>query len=337
MKKFFVIYMIYVFSIVIFINICCGCMNVNRVKKDEATDIMKLNNFTFNGTPYEISIVNVPQRTIVCGNSAIDTLIALGVGDNIIGAVLSDGFSRNQYGEMLSGAYIFTNPLSKEAALMLKPDFILGWRRFFGDKRLGNTVFWNENGIPAYIQDASGPIPNLGNFPPCTIESEINFISNMGKVFKQEQKAQSIVKNIEIELGKISPLNKNIKKPRVLVVEFMARNIEIFGRNLLSGDIVTKLGGEIIDIGYPFISKEELLFTDADVIFVVYNGGNIEKENAIAQMNAKIFQKIKAVKEQRVYPLHYEKIVAPGVNTVETITIIRNGIYGNKVFDINNK
>lgn len=111
--------------------------------------------------------------------------------------------------------------------------------------------------------------------------------------------------------------------PRVLVVEFINGNIEVFGKNLLSGDIITKLGGDVIDYGYPFISLEKLIQSEADIVFVVYHGKDLEKNIALRKMNDPIFHNIKAVREGNVYPLNYNSIVATGVNTVKTINYIK--------------
>ena len=68
----------------------------------------------------------------------------------------------------------------------------------------------------------------------------------MGKIFGKEEKAESVISEIEIELKRAN--QKVAKKPKVLFIEFMPNNIEAFGKELLSGDIVEKLGGEVVGV-----------------------------------------------------------------------------------------
>ena len=315
------------FMVIVFLLfISLGCKPDNAATHEMQGEVT-VDNYTFTAQPHKVRLNHIPNKIIVCGRNAADTLLAFDLGKRIHTVVLTDSFEIKKYEKLFPLAKIYPAAISQEAVLMIKPDFILGMRRFFDPKAMGDTVFWETSGIAAYIQDASGPIPSLGNFPPCTVGSEENFLLNMGKIFKQEERALYFVKEIEQELTYLSD-NKG-KPPKVLVVEFMPNIIEVFGRNLLSGDIVARLGGEIISYKAPFVSLEEILTVEADVIFVVYHGGRQEEKAALDKMQEGTLRKLKAVRENRVYPLPYDRIVATGIHTVETIKIIKNGMYPN--------
>lgn len=303
-----------------------GCKPDNAaVNADMAKSTVRVDNFDFTGRSRKATIIKNPQKIIVCGGNAVDTLLAFGAKNAIHTVVLTEPDMLPGYKKVLQQSNIYPAAISQEAALTIKPDFILGMRRFFDGKVLGDTPFWENNGVSAYIQDASGPIPSLGNFPPCTIESEKTFLRNMGKVFGKEEFAESVIRRIDEELKNV-PENVN-KKPRILFIEFMPNNIEAFGKGLLSGDIVEKLGGEIISYKAPFISMEELLTVQADVVFLVHHGGEELAQVAVAKMHEGALKNIKAVKEKRVYTIPYDRIVATGIHTPETIRLIREGMY----------
>lgn len=304
-----------------------GCKPDNAAVPHDTlkSETVAVKNFDFTGRVRTAKVIKNPKRIIVCGGNAVDTLIGFGVESAIHTAVLTEPDALQIYKEKLPQAKIYPAAISQEAAMTVKPDFILGMRRFFDDKVLGDTVFWEGNGVSAYIQDASGPIPSLGNFPPCTIESEKNFLRNMGKIFGKEEKAESVISEIEIELKRAD--QKVAKKPKVLFIEFMPNNIEAFGKELLSGDIVEKLGGEIITYKAPFISMEELLTVQADVIFLVHHGGQGQAQIELKKMHEGALTQIKAVKEKRLYTIAYDKIVATGIHTPETVRLIRQGMY----------
>lgn len=295
--------------------ILTGC-GTNKTEKSGYAETLEIQNFTYTGEPRTIRLNHVPRRIIVCGTSAIDTLLALGQKDHIVGAVVSDKRDLEKYRAILGKDLVTDHVFSQEEALLRKPDFILAWRMYFSDKQIGSQEFWKSRNADTYIQEASGPIPSLKGFPPCTIDSEKQFIRNMGKIFQKEEEASGYLKDIDEGLENA---RKEIKSPKVLAIEFMGKNIEVFGKKLLSGDIVKEIGGEIVDFGNPFISREQLVMSDADVIFIIYHGDEAAGKKAASFLSQPIYSHIRAVQEGRIYPLEYTRIVAPGVNVVDTI------------------
>lgn len=286
-------------------------------------------NYTFDAKPHALYFDHLPSRVVVCGNSAADTIMALGAGKRIRAVSLTDSTNKKNYQEQLPQAIISGQFLSKEEAVMMEPDLIVGWRRFFDPKQLGDTTEWGKRGVPAYIQEASGPIPSLGNFPPCTIESEKAFITNMGKIFQEESKARHYVEEIDKEIQQAKN-EAGGHRPKVLVLEFMGRSIEVFGKSLLTGDILEKMDCDVVEFDSPFISKEELLTVDADVIFLIYHGTQKEGEQMKLKLSEPMYQQIRAVQSGKVYLLSYDRIVAPGIHTAETIRYMRTSIFNQK-------
>ena len=276
-------------------------------------------NYRFTGEPLKVEVSKTPGKILVCGNSGAETLLALGAGEQITAVVLTDALAEESLRKQLPQAKIYTQPLQLEAVTLLNPDFILGWRRYFADNQLGDTTTWIAKGIPAYIQDASGPIPAKGNFPACTIASEQQFIRNMGLLLDKQQKAEELLREIDVELQ----VKKPLKPQKILFVEFLGGNIEVFGNDLLSGDIVRHFGSSLITYSAPFISQEELMTMEAEKIFVVYHGDEVQKNSALVQLANPLYQHIPAVQQGKIYPINYNEIVAPGCNLVQTLRYIR--------------
>ena len=284
----------------------------------------KIENFTYNGEKRLLTVHGVPKRVVVCGNSAADTLLALGAESSIDTIVLTEPINPEKYKKLFPKAKIEVRPPSKEVLLSLKPDFIVGPRRFFSDKVMGSPTFWDSRRIAAYIQEGSGPIPSLANFPPCTIESEKQFIRNMGIIFNKEDMAENYIKRIDEAIKQDT--DKQLR-PKVLAIEFMARQIECFGTALLIGNIVERLNGEIISFENPFISKENLYFLDPDIVFVIYHGGKAEEEIALKEAKDSPLGRLPAVREGRLYSVYYPDIVGPAVNIIDTIKYMRSKMY----------
>lgn len=297
--------------------LCSACGSQDAASKSDG--VTSVANYNFFGEPINVKVKQAPQKILVCGNSGAKTLLALGAGEQITAVVLTDAGEREALQKQLPQAKIYTQPLQLEAATLLAPDFILGWRRYFADNQLGDTTSWIAKGVPAYIQDASGPIPAKGKFPACTIASEQKFIRNMGLVTGRTQQAEALLQQIDTELQ----VKTAIRPQKVLFVEFLGGNIEVFGDDLLSGDIVRHYGSSLISYSAPFISQEELMNMPAEKIFVVYHGGEVQKNSALAQLANPLYQHIPAVQQAKIYPINYNEIVAPGCNLVQTLRYIR--------------
>lgn len=283
---------------------------------------LSIANYNFVGEPINVEFKHVPRKILVCGNSGVHTLLALGAGEQITAVVLTDAGEKESLQQQLPQAKIYTQSLQLEAATMLQPDFILGWRRFFAETQLGDTMTWISKGVPAYIQDASGPIPAKGNFPACTINSEKNFIRNMGLITGKTQQAAELLQQIDAELQ----VKTAIRPQKVLFVEFLGGNIEVFGNDLLSGDIVRHFGSSLITYSAPFISQEELMNLPAEKLFLIYHGGEEQKEAALSKLNNPLYQHLPAVRHKHIYPLNYNMIVAPGSDLSQTLRYIRKAL-----------
>ena len=297
--------------------LCSACGSQDAAGKSDG--VTSVANYNFFGEPINVKVKQAPQKILVCGNSGAKTLLALGAGEQITAVVLTDAGEREALQKQLPQAKIYTQPLQLEAATLLAPDFILGWRRYFADNQLGDTTSWIAKGVPAYIQDASGPIPAKGKFPACTITSEQKFIRNMGLVTGRTQQAEALLQQIDTELQ----VKTAIRPQKVLFVEFLGGNIEVFGDDLLSGDIVRHYGSSLISYSAPFISQEELMNMPAEKIFVVYHGGEVQKNSALVQLANPLYQHIPAVQQGKIYPINYKEIVAHGCNLVQTLRYIR--------------
>lgn len=305
---------------IIFVCLCLLCSACgSQDAADKSDSVTSVVNYNFFGEPINVKVKQAPQKILVCGNSGAKTLLALGAGEQITAVVLTDAGEREALQKQLPQAKIYTQPLQLEAATLLAPDFILGWRRYFADNQLGDTTSWIAKGVPAYIQDASGPIPAKGKFPACTIASEQKFIRNMGLVTGRTQQAEALLQQIDTELQ----VKTAIRPQKVLFVEFLGGNIEVFGDDLLSGDIVRHYGSSLIRYSAPFISQEELMNMPAEKIFVVYHGGEVQKNSALVQLANPLYQHIPAVQQGKIYPINYNEIVAPGCNLVQTLRYIR--------------
>ena len=66
------------------------------------------------------------------------------------------------------------------------------------------------------------------------------------------------------------------RKPKVMIVEGLGKNLVAYDDSKLAGDICTRLGAYVPSSPFGTVGLEYLLAEDPDVIFVVKSGGDPE-------------------------------------------------------------
>lgn len=89
--------------------------------------------------------------------------------------------------------------------------------------------------------------------------------------------------------------------------------------------MVQQLGG-YMPVKERTVSSEELIKLDPDVIFVVYFSDEM-KQDIYETFSSPMYNSLKVVKNNRIYPISLYDMYATGVRTVNGIQLIRNGLY----------
>ena len=92
-----------------------------------------------------------PERVWAQSQNNIETLLALGLGDKIVGACGLDGEIREDLADEFAKINYYESMPPKEDVIALEPDFITGWYSTFSDDRLGDVDFWHERGVGTYM------------------------------------------------------------------------------------------------------------------------------------------------------------------------------------------
>ena len=212
----------------------------------------------------------------------------------------------------------------KETVIMSQPDFILSWYSLFADKNLGDVDYWHENGTNTYMSLNSGAASDR------TVENEITDILNLGKIFNVEEKAQALVDEINKGIDSVVSKVNNQKKQTTLIIEYMDGQIYTYGAKTLGGDMISKLGGELLNPEGGNISEEDLVKLNPDSIFVVYMDRN---DKTVAQgevdkvLKNPALASLDAVKNKRVNSIALGEMYSSGIRTIDGINTFANGLY----------
>lgn len=312
--------------------IVSGCHNLHNIESNSKNEKnighypVVINNYNSDRTKTEIVFVNKPKRVVVNQQNTIETLLALNQENSIVAASCTSGHTTEFMEKYRSRAeslpQIAKHDFSLESVLMMRPDFIIGWQSTFSNRSLRSTYFWRNRGVNTYIVENSNSILPIGR-----VEDEYSLIRNMGEIFDCRQESLDMIADIKKEINEAIVANVNKTKQRVIVLELQGSNIVVYGREKLAGDMVTKLGGEVIECGSR-IGPENLIVLNPDVIFVVCIGWKEDAAFCVDQiMNNKAYRSIKAIKNKRVYAIPLMYMYASSTRTLDGIRVFKKGLY----------
>lgn len=275
------------------------------------------------GEPVEMTFEKAPEKVAAIYQSPIETMLALGLEDKIEVAVMLDDPVKEEYKAAFEKIKYQDNLPTKEEIIAMEADMILSWNSLFSEKNYGDVGFWNENGTKTYIWQ------NAGLKKPNTLDNEYQDILNIGKIFNVEAKAQEIVDNMKAEIEAAKKHVEGKEKVRAIILEVEKDGqYRVYGESTIGGDIATQVGAELVGAQEKSIGKEKLIELNPDVIFSVYFGDHIVREQSTeAIVKDEAFSSVSAVEKGRVYPIVLSEVYASGVRTHDGIKTIIAGLY----------
>lgn len=279
--------------------------------------------YNYGKEPVELTFEKAPEKVVAIYQSPIETMLALGLEDRVVAAVMLDDPVKEEYKAGFDKIPYFENLPSKEEVLAMEPDFLLSWSSLFSEKTYGDIGFWNERGTNTYIWQ------NAGLKKPNTLDNEYQDILNIGKIFDVEDKAAAIVENMKEEIEKAKSYVEGKEKVRTVILEVEKEGqYRIYGLDSIGGDIASQVGADLVAKENTTLGKEELVQLNPDVIFSVYYGDSIVREQAVESiMSDKALESISAVQNKRVHPIVLSEVYASGVRTLDGIRTIIAGLY----------
>lgn len=283
--------------------------------------------YNYNKEPIEVTFEKAPESVVAVYQNSIETLLALGLEDKIKLAAGLDHQVKDEYKEAfekINYAEDFTP--DKETVIIEQPDLILSWYSLFDEKRLGDVDYWQSKGTNTYMMLNSGAVENR------TVENEITDILNIGKIFDVEDKSQAIVDEINNKIDSVVDKVSNQEKQTSLIIEYMDGQIYTYGAKSLGGDMVTRLGAELLNPEGGNIGEEDLIKLNPDSIFVVYmdrQDDTIAKQEANKILENRALASLDAVKNNRVTAIPLGEMYCSGIRTIDGINTFANGLYPN--------
>lgn len=282
--------------------------------------------YDYEGNEIQTTYDKAPEKVLCVYQGTIETMIALGLEDRVVASYGLDNPVKTEWEAGLAKMNYNKDVFApdKETVLTMKPDMIFSWGSIFKDDKLGDQKEWIANGTNTYISSNT----RRGGHPR-TLENEYTDLINIGKIFNVEDKAKALVDEMKNEIANVLAKTKGQEAPNVAVIEFLKDEISNYGATQLGGDMVTQLGGKLVEPEASAIGKEDLLRLNPDVIFVVYMARteNVEQEMMDKVMKDPSFADLDAVKNGRVYTIMLGDMYASTVRSIDGIRTFAAGLF----------
>ena len=281
-------------------------------------------------TTYE----KAPKRVLAVYQGSIETLLALGLESHAVAFAGLDNEVPDEQKEAFSKVeYLDEFTPSKETVTMLETDMIFSWGSLFSEKNLGVGQGWQEKGANPYINTNTRPNTDSEKHPR-TLENEYRDLLNIGQIFDVQDKAEAIVADMQAIIDEtVAKTADRQERPTVLMLEYLSDTYSNYGAMTLGGDMITKLGGELVNPDGSDMGKEDIVALNPEVIFVVYMpyGGDdaeqVKKDSVDRVMNDEALASLDAVNNERVIPIMLSEVYASATRTKDGIQIIAEGMY----------
>ncbi len=293
-----------------------------------------IENYDSDFRPHTYYYERPPERIVALWQNSIETLLALGGGDRIIaaGGLFSTSFLHPEIVPAYESIPIrASRAMDVETLLMMEPDLIVGWLWDFSGRGsgIGRSEFWGARGTNVYMTSMNGAEFKAEH----TFDDELRYIRDLGRIIGRTDEAAVLERQIERELH--VPHGAADAPPRVLVIASVARDLRIYTPRTLSGDLLGRLGAEVLGkeeerVGEEeFISYEQLLMMDPDVIFVQSSAPeDTSPRDRLCRHPA--LRDLQAVRTGRIYCVPFYLLRCPGARVADSIRELRTGLYGAK-------
>lgn len=282
------------------------------------------------GTSHEQKIEKAPQKIITNNQTSTELLLKLGLGDNIIATVLKD----NPTTEDLAAAYdaipvlADKRDISKEKVVGMEPDIVVGRVKSFTPETLGSVSDLNDMGIAAYTQESTRMDQEI------TMESIIEDIKNIGKIFEKEEQAEKLAEDLTTRLAKTEERLKSIEGEPLkvlLMVNYKDGSFGGYGKNAsLQNDLLKRLHAEnILEKGGSALSAENLISMDPDVIVYVLGTHNEEndKDAVESMLSNDVIKSVKAIENKKIITVEYNELMGGGYRTFDCMEALADFLY----------
>ncbi|MFC7877628.1 putative F420-0 ABC transporter substrate-binding protein [Isoptericola sp. NPDC057391] len=288
---------------------------------------------TGGGTAYPLTLDNcgvettveaAPQRVVTIKSSTTEMLLALGLGDRIVGSAFLDGPVPDSLGDAAADVPAVAEPMAEqvpgaEAVLGLEPDLVYaGWESNLTADGAGDRETLAKLGVASYVSPAACKAPEY--MPdPLTFDDVFAEIDEVGEVFDASDAADELVAEQRDTLASVTPDDRGLSA----LWYSSGDDIPYVGAGIGAPQMIMdavgleNVAGDVHDTWTSF-SWEQAIEADPDVIVLVDATWNSAEQKIERLESNPATARMTAVRESRYLTVPFPATEA-GVRNVDAV------------------
>jgi iron complex transport system substrate-binding protein len=278
----------------------------------------------------DVTFDAAPERVVTIKSSTAEMLLALGLGDRIVGSAFLDGPVPDSLADAAAGTPV-AEPFSDEvpgteAVLGLEPDLVYaGWESNVTADGAGDRDTLAQLGVNTYVSPAAckaeGYMPD-----PLTFDTVFAEIAEVGSIFDADDAAAGFVAEQEATLASVTPDDRGLDA----LWYSSGDDIPYVGAGIGAPQMImdavglTNVAGDVHDTWTSF-SWEQIIAADPDVIVLVDALWNSADDKIARLESNKATAELTAVREQRYLVVPFPATEA-GVRNVDAVVDLADGL-----------
>jgi iron complex transport system substrate-binding protein len=227
-----------------------------------------------------------PERVVTIKSSTTEMLLALGLGDRIVGTAFPDGPVPEQWADAAAGIPVISDKVpSEEAVLALEPDLVYaGWESNFSADGAGERSELQSLGVDTYVSPSACQSLSADH-PALTVDDIFAEITEVASIFETD--ATELVSEQRAALEAVEPASGE----RTALWFSSGSDTPFVGGGTGAPQVVldhlglTNIAGDLGQAWAPF-NWEAVIAANPDVIVLVDSAWNsADKKIGILQAN----------------------------------------------------
>ncbi|HHY77219.1 MAG TPA: cobalamin-binding protein [Clostridiales bacterium] len=252
-----------------------------------------------------------PERIVSLSPTNTEIVFALGAGDRLVG--ITNYCDYPEETKDIEKIGDFENP-NIELIKKINPDLVLA------GGYLQEEIIKTLEGLGIAVASTEA----------ADVESIFDSLAMIGKLLKEEEKAEELINNIHKAIDDVKAKVANKNKPKVFYLVWK-EPIFTTGRGTYINEIIQIAGGYNVASemeGWAQYSFEELLKQNPDILVAAYHSTD-EGMNKEDIMKDEFFSKLECVQKGNIHVMSDDNIVSrPGPRVIEAIYEMAEALHG---------
>ena len=260
----------------------------------------------------EVTFTHVPERVISTNPNTGEELMALGLGDKIIGTCYNNAQVSEQYREEYESKPKISDDNgypSLEVVLDLDPDFIYGRSSAFSDK---------DSAIATHDTLSSYGIMSLSSIEGyklgCDVEDVYQDFYNLVKIFQVEDKADEVVEGMKTKIADVEDKVKDADPIKVFNFDCDMDGGAYTPGNNFTSKLIRHAGGvnvfEDLEDTWNTVSWEAVVEADPDIIVINDYGETTADEKIQSLKDNEALSDVTAIKNENFLVITLQEVFA---------------------------